>query len=141
MTKTYYSKVSYLLLGFIFVVFFGPLIFYAFDEGTDKSLLGTGLFLLIIFAFVLHMFFSTSYTIKDNILKIKSGFIPFNPIHISEITEITKTNSILSSPAVSFDRIEIKYQKVNSIIISPKDKHSFVKDLSRINPNIKINIS
>ncbi|MBW7871619.1 MAG: PH domain-containing protein, partial [Flavobacteriia bacterium] len=43
---------------------------------------------------------------------------------------------ILSSPAPSFDRIIVKYGKFDEIILSPKDKFKFTKDLKQINPDI-----
>ena len=83
------------------------------------------------------MFLKTVYTIEGNNLKIKCGFITYKPIEISEIREITKSSNIISSPAPSFDRIEIKYGKFDEMIISPKDKFEFAKCLTSLNPNIK----
>ena len=92
--------------------------------------------LTLLFAFILHMFFKTRYIIDANKLKIKCGFIPYKPIDIATIKEVARTKSIISSPAPSFDRIVIKYGKYDEIIISPKDKQNFVKDLLKINPEI-----
>ena len=97
--------------------------------------------LTLIFAFILHLFFNTQYTIDNKKLKIKCGIFSYDPIDIEKIKEISKTNSIRSSPAPSFDRIEIKYGKYKEIIISPKDKKSFVNDLKKVNSNIKNNIT
>jgi len=87
------------------------------------------------------MFFKTEYTVEGKKLKIKCGFFTYKPIEIDEIKEITKSNNIISSPAASFDRIEIKYGKFEEIIISPKDKFEFAKYLKSLNPNIKNNIT
>jgi hypothetical protein len=88
----------------------------------------------------LYFFFKTVYIIEDGQLKIKFGFFSFKPIDISEIKEISKTSNILSSPAPSFDRIEIKYADLGSVIISPKDRLSFSKDLVQLNPEIRNNL-
>ena len=72
---------------------------------------------------------------------VKSGFIRYKPIDIESIKEIAATKSIISSPAPSFGRIVIKYGKYDEIIISPKNKQNFAKDLMRINPEIKNKIS
>jgi hypothetical protein len=77
------------------------------------------------------------YIIENSQLKIKFGFFSFKPIDIMDIKEISKTSNIISSPAPSFDRIEIKYADFGSVIISPKDKISFSKDLVQLNPEIK----
>ncbi|WP_111307345.1 PH domain-containing protein [Confluentibacter sediminis] len=87
------------------------------------------------------MFLNTDYLIENNELKIKCGFLFHKKINIMEIKSIKKTNSLISSPAPSFDRIEITYGTSDTIIISPKDKVTFTKDLTRINHNIKNHIS
>ena len=43
-----------------------------------------------------------------------------------------------SAPANSFDRIEIIYNKFDSIIISPENKQQFIESLLVINPDIKV---
>ncbi|MDP5107061.1 MAG: PH domain-containing protein [Polaribacter sp.] len=141
MIKKYDSKVSYGLLVVVFGVFFGPLLFNVIKNGLRLNLILTGLVLFIIFGFIAHMFLKTTYTIEKNKLKIKCGFFMYNPIEISQIKEISKSSSIISSPAPSFDRIEIKYGKFEEIIISPKNKVGFATYLTSLNPSIKNNIT
>jgi hypothetical protein len=111
------------------------------NDGLNTKMFGVIILLAIVFAFILHMFLKTEYTIDNNKLKIRCGTFSYKPIAIADIKEIHKTKSILSSPAPSFDRIEIKYGKFDTIIISPKDKLNFSKDLIKINPDIKNNIT
>ncbi|QNK78561.1 PH domain-containing protein [Winogradskyella sp. PAMC22761] len=141
MTKKYSSKVSYGLLTVVFIVFFSPLILNLIKSGINLNLTLISLFLIIIFGLITHMFLKTEYTIEENKLKIKCGFFTYKPIEINEIKEITKSSNIISSPAPSFDRIEIKYGKFEEMIISPKDKFEFAKYLTKLNPNIKNNIT
>jgi len=141
MTKKYPSKVSSGLLIFIFLVFYGPLIPDLTNGDLSGKMIGLIGFISLIFAFVLHLFFGTHYTIENNKLKIKCGIFSYKPIEIDKIKEVSKTKSIISSPAPSFDRIEIKYGKFDKIIISPKDKKNFANDLVIINSNIKNNIN
>ncbi|MGB5271042.1 MAG: PH domain-containing protein, partial [Eudoraea sp.] len=54
------------------------------------------------------------------------------------ITIVSETNSIISAPAASFDRLEIIYNQHNSILISPRDKTEFIEHIKRINPQIEI---
>jgi len=49
-----------------------------------------------------------------------------------------ETNSLESSPAYSLDRLELRYNKFERIIISPKDKDGFIKILSELSPNIEV---
>ena len=141
MTIIYKSKVSYGLLLVIFLVFYGPFVPDLINKELNSKMLMTIGLLTLLFAFILHMFFKTRYIIDENKLKIKCGFIPYKPIDIATIKEIARTKSIISSPAPSFDRIVIKYGKYDEIIISPKDKQNFVKDLLKINPKISNKIS
>ena len=141
MIKIYPSKVSFGLLIFIFLVFYGPLIPDLINDDLSGRMIGIIGFLSLIFAFILHLFFGTHYTIEKNKLKIKCGVFSYKLIEIDEIKEVSKTKNIISSPAPSFDRIEIKYGKFDEIIISPKEKLNFANDLAIINPNIKNNIT
>ena len=141
MITKYPSKVSYGLLLIVFMVFFSPLILNLIKNGINLNLILISLFLIIIFGLITHMFFKLEYIIEENKLKIKCGFFTYKPIEIKDIKEITKSNSIISSPAASFDRIEIKYGKWEELIISPKDKFTFAKHLTNLNPKIKNNIT
>ncbi len=111
-------------------------IFTGYKEHFGIAFWSSFIILLLVDAFVLHLFLNTEYTIEDGQLKIKSGFFREKPIDILEIKEIKKTNSIISAPAASFDRIEIKYKTFNTMIVSPKNKTAFIKHLMEINPNI-----
>jgi hypothetical protein len=141
MTKKYPSKVSYGLLGFIFVVFFAPLVLDVINEGFQAKTVGILIPLLLIFGLVVHLFLKTEYSIDENVLKIKCGFFSYEPIKINEIKEITLSSTLMSSPAPSFDRIEIKYGKFDAIVLSPKAKFEFVTHLTQINPNIENHLS
>ncbi|MEG0697900.1 MAG: PH domain-containing protein, partial [Algoriella sp.] len=68
----------------------------------------------------------------------KSGFLVNKKIDINSITKISKTNNPISSPALSLDRIEIFYNKYDSVIISPKNEQEFIQDLQKINSSIII---
>lgn len=100
-----------------------------------------GIFILLILAlFIFHLFRNTNYKITDNQLYIKSGFIYQSKIDINQIKKISHTRSILSAPALSFDRLEILYNKFDSVIISPENKEEFVAELKKINPRIQITL-
>lgn len=134
--KKYPSKISYGLLIFLFIVFFGPFIYEFIDNGFSREFIPVFGIVILPLAFILHLLFKTEYNIDETNLNIKSSFVIDTNIDITTIKEISKTKSIISSPAPSFDRIKIKYGKFDEIIISPKNKVSFVKDLTNINPEI-----
>lgn len=138
--QTYYSKVSFPLLGFIFVVIFGPLIQVGIKQGVDQSFVFLLLGLVVFYGLILHMLYNTKYVIQGNQLKVFSGFIRFKPIDIQAIKKIEKTSNIISAPAASLDRIEVTYGRFDSLIISPRDKAGFAQALLEINPDITVKI-
>ncbi|GAB3340732.1 hypothetical protein GCM10027299_54370 [Larkinella ripae] len=83
---------------------------------------------------------TTHYRIDRNILKIQSGFLVHQDISIESIKRISETNNPISSPALSLDRIEILYNRFDSVLISPKDKTGFIADLLRQKPDIEVRL-
>lgn len=71
---------------------------------------------------------------------IRSGVLVRQKIEIESIREIENTSTILSSPALSFDRIVIRYGIYDETVISPKDKTAFCKLLKDRNLSIVVNI-
>ena len=136
----YYSKVSYTLLIVVFVVFFGSLIPNFIYDGFSNAMFTTTAGLIVMYGLILHMFFNTTYKIEKEKLHIKCGFFKYKPVTIKEMKKVSKSSNIISSPAASFDRIEITYGKFEELIISPKHKTKFVEDLQKINPEIINNL-
>ncbi|MDI1318108.1 PH domain-containing protein [Flavobacterium sp.] len=89
---------------------------------------------------VLFISKTTRYIIKGNQLIVKCMWIVNETIDISKIRKIEKTNSILSSPALSLDRIAIFYNKYDEVYISPKERKDFIEDLLKHNPSIEMKI-
>jgi len=55
-------------------------------------------------------------------------------INRSDITKISTSHHLISSPALSLDRLRIDYQKIGvaaHILVSPKDKQTFCKALNQ----------
>ena len=112
-----------------------PLFFVEINVGTIITYLVIGLTVWL----VLGIYFRTFYTVEEDIVKVVSG--PFRwKVPISEITSIRSTKSILSSPALSMDRLEIKYGNYKYIIISPEDKDGFVQQIVRRNEKVQVNL-
>lgn len=80
--------------------------------------------------FIIYMYLSTTYKIiDDRELVVKVGFLMNIKMNVDQIYKIKKTKSLISSPAWSLDRIEIFYNKYDSVIISPKNQNGFIQDL------------
>lgn len=130
----YKSKVGWVmvLIGVFYITFF---IYKTVKEPNWITLLLRTIIAIILFSIV----YGTSYTIvNDKVLVIKSGFFFFRRIDIQQINRIAKTSSLIGSPAVSFDRMEIVYQHFKSEIISPKEKERFINHLLSLNPAIEL---
>jgi PH (Pleckstrin Homology) domain-containing protein len=80
------------------------------------------------------LYFSTRYTISGDFLLVKAG--PFAwVIPIEDIVSVEPTRNPSSGPALSLDRLLIRYGHSAELIISPKDKFGFMKELKKhLNP-------
>ena len=78
--------------------------------------------------FPLWVFTSTKYIVRKAELKIVSG--PFSwVIPVESIKSVEETQSTITGPALSFDRLEIIYGEDKAIIVSPVDKMQFIQKL------------
>jgi len=73
---------------------------------------------------------STRYVVEKELLTIKSG--PFRwKIRLDEIESLKATRSPLSSPALSLDRVLIRYRNGRRVMVSPEDKQKFAAALGQ----------
>lgn len=96
-----------------------------------------GAIILLFFLCIVSLYY-IKYIVRDHYLYVKIGPIQYRSIDILSIKKIEETRSILSSPAASLDRLEITYNKFDSIIISPQLKQQFISDLINFNKDIKV---
>jgi len=79
-------------------------------------------------ALPLWVLLSLRYFLSEHTLRIRIG--PFNArIPIGEITAIEPTHNPLSSPALSLDRLRIRYASGRSVMISPEPREEFLRQL------------
>lgn len=127
------SKIDLWLVLFLVIIFGGVAIKLALD-----GVWGVLMFILLVISFIVQMFTTTFYTIKDKKLTIKCGFLINISIPVTTIKKISETNNIMSSPALSLDRLEILYNKFDTVMISPKEKTKFIEAIQKINPEVEI---
>ena len=95
----------------------------------------TSLMVLGIFYWLLRY---TYYEVQPDqqTLRIVSG--PFSwRVPVAAISTIKATHNPLSSPALSLDRLQIRYGKHDSVMISPADKAGLLAALFHLNPAIR----
>lgn len=102
----------------------------------DENWIGFA-FILFVVAFIAYMFSTTFYIIENKKVFIKCGIFYNLSIDIASIKRISDSYNIISSPALSFNRLEILYNKFDTILISPKDKLRFIEAIEKINPEIE----
>jgi hypothetical protein len=105
----------------------------------DKNWIGFS-FILFVVVFITYMYSTTYYVIQNKKVSIKCGIFYNLSIEIQNIKRISESFNIISSPALSFNRLEILYNKFDTILISPKDKKRFIEAIKNINPDIELNI-
>lgn len=80
----------------------------------------------------LWLLFSTYYQVSEDFVLVKSG--PFSwRVRISEIQSAKRSRNILSSPALSLNRIELRYGQGKIIFVSPKDQQGFLLSIGHAN--------
>jgi hypothetical protein len=77
----------------------------------------------------LWILFTTKYTFTGDKLLISCGPMRVS-LNVKEIESITPTRNPLSSPALSLDRLLIKYSGGKSVMVSPMDKEGFVSEIT-----------
>ena len=138
-TQHYSTKIDWLLpsiMAFLLCLGMG-ILFMVGMEWYIVLILG-----IVLLGYVGVSCFQISYSIKDNELGVhtQSKWIWYP---IENIKEVKKVKSILAAPAMSFTRVQIKFERGTTktavpLEISPKDRDTFIKDLLNINPNIKV---
>ena len=126
--KIYKSKIDWWLIVLLLCVFGYPIV-----DGIMMKEYTLSITFLVILLLVGLLFYSIQYKIEGENLIIWK-----NKIDIKTITRVYKTRNPLSSPALSLDRIAIVYNKFDEILISPKDREDFIKELLKVNPNIEV---
>ena len=136
--KEFKSKVGYGILIPVLILQIGITLWPTIKGTSVEASLAMLAIMVPVIAFTLHIFFGIVYQINDKSeLLIKCGFLYNVVIDISAIKSINRTRNLISSPAASLDRIELKYGKWDSVIISPSNKIEFVNELLKINPSIQ----
>ena len=126
---------AFLILGSSLLLILIPVWEWIYNNSSISRVLFISLFTMPGAILLLLIFFNVKYSLSEDELFVKNGFST-QSISLKDITHITPTNSMLSAPALSLDRIEIRY-KGDSIVISPKDKDGFYHAVQERVPALK----
>lgn len=131
--KVYKSKISFVIIFPIIILFV-----YSLYNCIIHDDLIVNILLLVLFLTIFLQIFNTIYTIEKENLNVKFGFLFNKNIDIKKISKISETNDLSSAPATSVDRLEIRYNKKETLLVSPRDKKGFIQSLLVINPDIEV---
>lgn len=90
---------------------------------------------LLLYVSLVYLMVSIKYEINESQLIIHQAMGKM-VIDINTIKSIEPTHTILSAPASSLDRLRISYNTYDDVVISPRRKEEFIRQLQTINPNI-----
>ncbi|WP_053404220.1 PH domain-containing protein [Persicobacter sp. CCB-QB2] len=135
--KIYHSAISWGLVIFLLFPLLGVMIADIYFQTWMASAI-----ILLSLLFIFYLYQTTVYWLEEDtrVLRIKSGFLINQRISIDEIYKIEASNSMLSAPAWSLNRIAIYFGNKQSVLISPKHQEAFLEDLKRLNSEIKISV-
>lgn len=141
----YYSKkdvwlVLVIALSVVMCFAVGILMLLA-DDGDSRMagwiVIGTG---VAVGALILWLTYPLYYEITALEVRVRSGVIRWH-IPIEAIEEVSPTNSALSSPAMSLDRLSIIYSvkgASRALLISPDNKAGFIRELASSAPHLQM---
>ncbi|TFB23268.1 hypothetical protein E3U55_05475 [Filobacillus milosensis] len=113
-------------------------------EMTDGILLMLLSIFIVTTGFIVWVSFDIKYTMFEDYLLVKAGPVR-SKISYEEITLITTTKDIFTGYRLlsSRDALEVFYKSgwMGSVKISPEDKQSFISEIKKRSPDVKVNIS
>ncbi|MFZ5827135.1 MAG: PH domain-containing protein [Bacillota bacterium] len=107
------------------------------DEGWLTLILAGLLPIALVGALTIWIWYSTGYTVTDQEVIVRSAFLIWR-VPLAEVTRVRRTGNPLSSPALSLNRLEVRWGKGRWIIISPADQAEFLQVLRQRCPQADI---
>lgn len=73
---------------------------------------------------------TTGYTVADDTLTIRSGPVRLR-YPVSKIASVRASRSPLSSPALSLNRLEIRFHAGQRVLVSPREREAFLEAIGQ----------
>jgi len=105
--------------------------------GPASILYSTVALQILVFGFVVWIFTTTRYIVGEGALVVRSGPLRWR-ITLEEIAEIVPSRNPLSSPALSLDRLEVRYGRGRRLLISPRERRSFLEAVVARSPGLTL---
>ena len=101
------------------------------QQGDLVVLITTIIFLLMNIFLILPIWLNTCYILGENELIVKCGIGKGTRITYESIKSVRESKSLLASAALSIDRIEIMFGVSDMVLVSPKEKSDFLRQLEQ----------
>jgi len=133
--KTFeHKKDIFSMVGLIGIILVLNFLRYLNGYGFSIPILALTCFLTLM---VVWMWLISSYTIENQVLKIKNG--PFNQkVNINDINKIKSGSASIFKGKTAKYKLTISYNKNRKLNLFPIDKEEFIKALLKINSKIKV---
>ena len=80
----------------------------------------------LVLGIIVGTIWSTRYEVTDREVIARSGLFQWR-IAIGDIDSIRPSRSLIKSPALSLDRLEIRYDNRRKLLVSPQDRIGFLE--------------
>ena len=131
-TRRFASKIDAWLVIVLVVALLAELVALGMAVHTDPRPATVAIALgltIVVYLFVGLLLARTYYEVDGQKLRIVCGVFSWT-IPLDQIHSVEATRSPLSSPALSLDRLRIRYGKNRSMLVSPLNKPQFIAALS-----------
>jgi hypothetical protein len=133
--ETFRSKVDGSFIA-VAILVIGVGLVGAYAAATAGTVLMPAVVTLPAIALVLWIWRSTRYVVTDTSLLVRCAFIRI-AVPLATITRLQRTSTMLSAPALSFDRLEVQHS-AGSVVISPADRDRFIAAMTTRNPGVDV---
>jgi hypothetical protein len=126
-----------MMFAFVMMAFSFVVLVPALPRGDIGRIL-TFVLLVATTVFSVGIFARTSYTVNDSNLVVSCGMLRWI-VPVTSIVSVSPTDDPSSAPALSLDRLLIKYEvggEMREILISPADQRGFIETLRAANAAI-----
>lgn len=79
---------------------------------------------------ILKILYGTYYVVDGETLVVRSGPLRWR-VPLAKIKSVKRTHSFLSSPALSMDRLRIRYGHGRMLMVSPEDQRAFLSAIGQ----------
>ncbi|MFD1551004.1 PH domain-containing protein [Putridiphycobacter roseus] len=130
----------FLIFGSITLIIIPLIVIYS-NEGFSNSFFIASVLLMLIAGFILWMWHSTFYEVKENKIFYQSGPIKGKlPIENIQTIQLNKTALVGLKIGMARKGMIIQSTSHNDLYITPSKANIFLKEILKINPNIQVTI-